>query len=207
MGSAPRKKFLRLQKPRNVHVSIKLWHFEWDTPGFLRRYARIISGLLSAYARYQAFTLFDTELKNSERRIKAGKSRIEAGTGNITKNNKREYTYLVPHWCRNLGFIDMEQRLQKPQLRKHCTCAISNQTLLRKFNLAQDSFEHVLFHINRPYLIWAAVSCLFPNHHKAISAIHPYISECDWAPDFVPLGLVVRFSRCKNEDDDADEEV
>ena len=65
MGSAPRKKFLRLQKPRNVHVSIKLWHFEWDTPGFLRRYDRIISGLLSTHARYQAFTLFDTELRNT----------------------------------------------------------------------------------------------------------------------------------------------
>ena len=145
--------------------------------------------------------------KHTERRIKAGKSRIEAGTGNISKNNKREYTYLVPNWCRNLGLIDMEQRLQKPQLRKQRTCAISDQTLLRTFKLTQDSFEHALFHFNRPYLIWAAVSCLFPNHHKAISAIHPYISECDWAPDFVPLGLVVRFSRCKNEDDDVDEEV
>ena len=208
MGSAPRKKFLRLQKPRNVHVSIKLWHFEWDTPGFLRRYARDHKRLaIDTCSIPSLYAVWYWIEKHTERRIKAGKSRIEAGTGNITKNNKREYTYLVPHWCRNLGLIDMEQRLQKPQLRKQRTCAISDQTLLRTFKLTQDSFEHALFHFNRPYLIWAAVSCLFPNHHKAIKAIHPYISECNWAPDFVPLGLVVRFSRCKNEDDDVDEEV
>lgn len=70
--------------------------------------------------------------KHTERRIKTGKSRIEAGTENISKNNKKEHTYLMPYWCRNLGLIDMEQRLQKPQLRKQHTCAISKQTLLRK---------------------------------------------------------------------------
>ena len=97
--------------------------------------------------------------KHTERRIKAGKSRIEAGTGNITKNNKREYTYLMPHWCRNLGFIDMEQRLQKPQLRKHCTCAISNQTLLRKFNLARA----VPFQSALPYMGCCILSLSKPS--------------------------------------------
>ena len=208
MGSAPRKKFLRLQKPRNVHVSIKLLTLRMRHPRISQTvrkdHKRLAIGICSIPSLYAVWYWI---AKHTERRIKAGKSRIEAGTGNISKNNKREYTYLVPYWCRNLGLIDMEQRLQKLQLRKQRTCAISYQTLLWKFKLAQDSFEHALFHFNRSYLIWAAVSCLFPKNHKAISVIHPYISECNWAPDFVPSGLVVRFSRCKNEDHDVDDEV
>ena len=68
------------------HVSIYLWHREWDTPGSPRRYAGIFGGLLSKHHRYRAFPLFEAgsgiKLKVES---KTGKSRMIRKSNCLTK--------------------------------------------------------------------------------------------------------------------------
>ena len=153
------------------HVSIKFnWHFEWNTPGSLGRYARIFYGLLSKHHRYHSLCIFRSRIRNQiENQIETRK-KPNGPNRKSKRKKKKKSTYLVPRVVFRLGLIDVVQSLLKLR-----TYLLTKTTLPRVFNFIcfiryfgprESASSKLCTNIDQPYLIWAAVLCYVSILHQ-----------------------------------------